>query len=181
MPPEKPIEDDLPKNIEEILITIEGDEANEENSQDSEEIPSIDDDEEPCDLPDGDDIIIYPAEPFTDYVQCAKQTLRKLLEMRKMKNEEIERNIILFNEYIEDTNPFKDFNKADDEFSWFQIRFASDDFKDIADIALRLLSSAVSEASCERSIKKQRLIHNKRRLKSCKQLLDARLILSSLT
>ena len=57
----------------------------------------------------------------------------------------------------------------------------SDQILHVADIALRLLSSATSEASCERSIKKQRLIHNKRRLKSKKELLDVRMIHNSLT
>lgn len=180
LPPEEPIKDDFPMNLEEILITVNGAEANENNSQDTEKVPQLDDDE-PCDLPDGDDIIIEPAEPFTDYIQCAKNTLRKLLKMRKLKKDEIDRCIMFFNQYIDDTNPFKDFNKSDDEYSWFQIRFASNEYRDIADIALRLLSSAVSEASCERTIKKQRLIHTKRRLRSFKQLLDARLILSSLT
>ena len=51
---------------------------------------------------------------------------------------------------------------------------------DIADIAMRLLVSTISEASCERTIKKQRQIHSPRRLRSKKELIDARMRLSSI-
>lgn len=79
----------------------------------------------PCDFPDGDDIIIDPVEPFIYNIQCTRNTICKHLELREKKKDEIDRYIRLFNQYIGDTNPFKDFNKSDDECSWFQIRFAS--------------------------------------------------------
>ena len=85
-----------------------------------------------------------------------------------------------FNQYVDSSeDQLEDYKLSDEDYSWLQIRFSVDGYSEIGDIALRLLSSAVSEASCERTIKKQRLIHNERRLRSKKLLLDARLIIMS--
>ena len=73
--------------------------------------------------------------------------------------------------------PFIDYISTSNNYSWIQIRMSIESFADIADIAMRLLSAATSEASCERAISRQRLIHSNRRLRSSEQLLDARMIL----
>lgn len=85
-----------------------------------------------------------------------------------------------FNWFV-DAPEFKleDFKTSDEDYSWLQIRKSIDGFEEIGDIALRLLCSAVSKASAERTIKKQRIIHNKRTMRSKKPLLDARMILTS--
>ncbi|KAK8864778.1 hypothetical protein M9Y10_010303 [Tritrichomonas musculus] len=70
--------------------------------------------------------------------------------------------------------PFIDYISTSNNYSWIQIRMSIESF---ADIAMRLLFAATSEANCERAISRQRLIHSNRRLRSSEQLLDARMIL----
>lgn len=123
-------------------------------------------------------------EPFIDYLQKAKNKLITLLKLRSHLTNGNSVHILItnFNTYIntrEEIFPFYINNEK--QYLWDEIRNNFKGFEDVADIALRLLSSATSEASCERSIKKQRLIHNKRRLKSKKELLDVRMIHNSLT
>ena len=60
-----------------------------------------------------------------------------------------------------------------------QIRNSFSEFEILADIALKLESASTGEASCERTIKRQRMTQTSRRLNSHKQLLDARMILIS--
>ena len=73
---------------------------------------------------------------------------------------------------------FANYKTSENSYSWIQIRNISE-FEILADIALRLLSSTTGEASCERTIKRRRLIQTSRRLNRHKQLLDARMILTS--
>ena len=62
-------------------------------------------------------------------------------------------------------------------FSWLQIKLLHHPYKGIADVALKLLNSGVSEASCERNISTQKLIFNARRRHTNKITLNARLLL----
>ena len=88
-------------------------------------------------------------------------------------------HILSFNRYIDENEIFSNYKTSENSFSWVQIRDAFPEYDIIADIALRLLSSATGGASCERTIKQQRIIQTSRRLNSHKQLLDARMILIS--
>ena len=86
-----------------------------------------------------------------------------------------------FNRYIDSIeDPYKKYWLNESNYSWLQIRNSDKEMNHAADIAMRLLGSALSEASCERAISKQRLIHTNRRLRSNEDLLDARRILQSI-
>ena len=122
-------------------------------------------------------------EEYIDYIDKAKKKLIALLKLREKLTDgnTIYHLISNFNSYISSsTEIFPYYRTNDNQYAWVQIKSKVKGFEDISDIALRLLGSATSEASCERSIKKQRLIHNKRRLKSTKELLDVRMIHNSL-
>ena len=117
---------------------------------------------------------------FINYCESAKTCLLNLLKYRGIPRQEREQIITAFNRYIDATNDvFANFMTSENTYSWVQIRNAFPEFEILADIALRLLSASPGEASCERTIKQQRLIQTSRRLNSHKQLLDARMILIS--
>lgn len=120
---------------------------------------------------------------FINYFQKAKSMLCNLLQFRnRIKNESLIEDLITnFNIFVDTSNDiFKFLTTSPYSYSWVQIKSTIRGWEDIADIALRIQNSGTSEASCERSIKKQHLIHSKRRLKSKKDLLDARMIHSSI-
>ena len=108
----------------------------------------------------------------------AKKSLRHLLSEQGYGKRSIDTMIKRFNWYIDTESPFPNY-QVDNivGFSWSQIGLAFPDFKPIATIALKLLNCGCSEASCERTISSQRLIHTTRRRASEKRTLDARLIL----
>ena len=64
-----------------------------------------------------------------------------------------------------------------DRYNWAFVRICYPDWKIIADIALRFEATVPSEAACEREISQQRLIQTARRMRSKRDLLNARLIL----
>ena len=117
--------------------------------------------------------------PYKNYLIGAKNMLKNFLTLRKLPKNEVDNAIHAFNSYMDDDDePFIDYINTSNNYSWIQIRMSIESFADIADVAMRLLSAATSEASCERAISRQRLIHSNRRLRSSEQLLDARMILS---
>ena len=173
-------------SLEEVIMTVDGEdisfEDDDESDDDFNEESFIEDDEEDDDFfsDSEDEYFIKKAKPFKDYRQCAKQKLKEILNHWELSKDDITIIVRKFNEYIDASEEeLEDYKTSDNDYSWVQVRFEVEGFREIADIALRLLSSAVSEACCERTIKIQRLIHNERRLRSEKLLLDARLILSS--
>ena len=86
-----------------------------------------------------------------------------------------------FNRYIDSSeDPYKLFHLDESDYSWLQIRRSDNEMSHIADIAMRLNCSTTSEASCERTIKRQRKIHSPLRMRSDPDLLDARMTLNSL-
>ncbi|KAK8875502.1 hypothetical protein M9Y10_005668 [Tritrichomonas musculus] len=112
--------------------------------------------------------------PYKNYLIGAKNMLKNFLTLRKLPKNEVDNAIHVFNSYMDDDDePFIDYINTSNKYSWIQIRMSIESFADIADIAMRLLSAAASEASCERAISRQRLIHSNRRLRSSEQLLDA--------
>ena len=124
---------------------------------------------------------VQPNHNFVNYFESAKDSLRHILTCRGFKSNEIEQNIMLFNKYIDsETNAFDNFKTEVNCYSWTQISYAYPELEILSDIALRLLSSATGEASCERTIKRRRLIQTSCRLNSNKELLDARMILTSI-
>ena len=64
-------------------------------------------------------------------------------------------------------------------FSWAQIKAQLPDYSPIADVALRLHATGLSEASCERTISQQKLIYTAKRRNTKRDLLDARLKIMS--
>ena len=84
-------------------------------------------------------------------------TLQTILENAEVSEERIEDWIQSYNVNIKtDGKIFKFMAKTKDDYSWVQIRSQMPQWQVIAYIALRLLNSALSEASCKRTIKRQR-------------------------
>lgn len=165
--------------LEEILMTTDGYDAEFDHSDSSDDDFKEEEDVDKSSDDEDEEIIIETAKHFQNYLQCAKNMLKVLLIQRGYDKVQCKQIIQTFNKYIDASDEeLSDFQISDDDFSWLQIR-SIDGFKEIGDIALRLINSAVSEASCERDIKVQRQIHTKRRMRSKKQLLDARSILAS--
>ena len=79
---------------------------------------------------------------------------------------------------MDEANPFSECESSDQiGYSWPQIKVSFPAYKGIANVALKLHNSGISEASCERTISSQKLIYNARRRHCKKHTLDARLIL----
>ena len=116
-----------------------------------------------------EDIIYY--DQSTNMIQRTKNYLRIIADQFHVNHSSL---ISLFNQYL-DQELFQDYI-IESNYSWFQIR-SLDNWGFFADIALRLVCSPCSEASCERTISAQRLILTSRRYNSQKRLLDARLTL----
>ena len=69
------------------------------------------------------------------------------------------------------------YSMKDDRYNWAFIRSSLPNWNVIADIALRFEATVPSEAACEREISQQRLIHTARRMRTKRDLLNARLVL----
>ena len=83
-----------------------------------------------------------------------------------------------FNSYIDMDPPFSEEQTSDNiGFSWEQVKLKYPSFIGIATVALKLLNSGVSEASCERTLSTQKLIYNSRRRNSKQHTLNARLLI----
>lgn len=140
------------------LVEIESSESNDDdNSSDSEETESDDDDDF---IP--DDAVLFNK----NHLDSAKVYLQTLLKKKvKMTGNEKIYSMSAFNRYIDSSeDPYKLFHLDESDYFWLQIRRSDNEMSHIADIAMRLLASALSEASCESAISKQRLIHTDRRL-----------------
>ena len=118
----------------------------------------------------------YTPRSSNNYCDKAKVTLSQLLEQEGYGERSREVIITRFNWYLDSEFPFP-LHRTQDQigFSWKQIAVSFAEFKPIAEIAMKLLSSSTSEASCERTIYAQRLIHSVKRRNSNKRTLDARL------
>ena len=118
-------------------------------------------------------------EKFTSVLDSAKKQLRTILINNELySSRSVDVMMRLFNEYLEKDDPFVKEQTTDNVgFSWLQIKLSHPPYKGIAVVALKLLNSGVSEASCERNISTQKLIYNARRRHSNKSTLNARLLL----
>ena len=112
----------------------------------------------------------------TNYCDRAKKMLFALIIQDGYSEGSAKTIMNRFNWFIDTEMPFPN-HRTEDQigFSWKQIGMAFQDFKPIADVALKLLNSSTSEASCERTISAQRLIHTSRRRNVNQITLDARL------
>ena len=116
---------------------------------------------------------------LSQYLIQLKKTLRSILiNNEKYSAKSVDTMMRLFNDYLEMDNPFLNEQTLDNiGFSWSQIKLSQPYYKGIAVVALKLLNSGVSEASCERNISTQKLIFNARRRHSKQSTLNARLLL----
>lgn len=170
-------------DAEDIIMTEDGKDVEtlDESSTTDSEFYSEPEEETPeeASIPDGSEDSTTTDHEFVNYLNSAKKTLETLLKQAEVPRKKIDDCIQNFNLYMDcEKELFSFMTISKEDFSWTQIRSTISGWEDIADIALRLINSALSEASCERTIKRQRLIHTPRRLNSTKQFLDARLILS---
>ncbi|KAK8880387.1 hypothetical protein M9Y10_003058 [Tritrichomonas musculus] len=117
----------------------------------------------------------------TKHITAAKKALEQILNTRNHKNKNLtQHHLRVYNSYLEPENDKYDIYINEClQFCWIQIRSEEENMGEIGDIAMRLLSACLSEASCERAISRQRIIHSNRRLRSKPDLLDARNILQS--
>ena len=119
-----------------------------------------------------------PNYSFISYVVSAKDWLKSYLQNIGYSTKSIEIILREFNTYLDEPHPFYDYRTSTVVgFSWRQIKQDKPRFAPIAEVAQKLHSSGVSEASCERSISEQRLIFASRRRNSKRDLLDARFII----
>lgn len=166
---------------EEVIMTSTGELVENENLQSNDDDSNSSDQEE-TESDDDEDFIPADVALFNkNHLDSAKECLITLLKRRKMTASEQTYTINAFNRYIDSIeDPYKKYWLNESNYSWLQIRNSDKEMNHAADIAMRLLGSALSEASCERAISKQPLIHTNRRLRSNEDLLDARRILQSI-
>lgn len=171
---------------EEVFMTEEGDpvESNDDTEQVAEDSEvgqvsddSIEDNEE-------DESILTEGNAKlndTKHVTAAKLALQEILETRNYKNRSLANiHIRVYNSYLEPgEDKYENYINTTLQYSWVQIRSEEDNMYQIGDIAMRLLSAVLSEASCERAISRQRSIHTNRRMRSKSDLLDARHVLQA--
>lgn len=161
-------DDEIPNTIDSIIADTSDDQNVMSESNHDTENPSSEDDNQTS------------HEDFINYLETAKNYLKYILECRNTPKNEINQSITCFNRYIDkEEDMFNEIKTDENSYSWMQIRLAFQGFDIIADIAMRLLACATGEASCERTIKRQRLIQTSRRINSHKTLLDARMILTT--
>lgn len=173
IPNSLPIDEDIIMTTNGELVTDTIDESDDENTASPEGENENDD----------SDILPTDSEMFNkNHLVAAKEFLKTIIDKRNITKEEKTYSLNAYNTYIDsEEDPFKDYHMLkESNYSWLQIRNAINEMKHIADIAMRLVSSCLSEASCERAISKQRLIHTNRRMRSNPDLLDARRILESI-
>jgi hypothetical protein len=113
-------------------------------------------------------------------IDQAREFLLQVLKQRTLSECSAKKMVGIFNDYLvaqEENIPSPLFSDHDNRYNWGLMRTEAPIWRDLSEIALRLLASPCSEASCERTISTQRLILASRRLKSTKRLLEARLTL----
>lgn len=166
--------DNLPEN-EDVVIEVH------EPSVDTEFENESEPEEDESDLQDDDEYFVHLNTNFTDHLQAAKNKLKELLMLRGISEKDADELITDYNAYIESSiEIFSSLKTSKNDYSWIQNRNTFQAWKDMGDIAIRLLCSSLSEASCERTIKRQRYVLDSKRLRSTQQLLDARMILNSI-
>ena len=113
----------------------------------------------------------------SSYIEKAKKALDELLKLDGYLDNSRKYFLRMFNTYLDAENPFPNYRVSDQiGFSWLQIRVSETAYAPIANLALKLHSASLSEASCERTISAQRLIFNARRRRSANtETLEARL------
>ena len=118
-------------------------------------------------------------ENYVSVLDSAKKCLKQiLLKNERFSHTSVENMLRYFNVYMDIYSPFEDCQTTNGiGFSWQQIKVMHNCYKGIANVALKLHNSGVSEASCERTLSTQKLIYNARRRHSNKLTLDTRLIL----
>ena len=110
------------------------------------------------------------------YISQAKISLSRLLTQEGYQRQSHKILMKEFNSYLDEEVPFRNERTSNDiGFSWLQIRLIHPTFAPIANIALKLLHSGISEASCERTISAQRLIYTARRRTADTSTLETRL------
>ena len=118
-------------------------------------------------------------EPFNteiNFLETARNYLDRLLTQHNLAPTSRRTIISKFNLYMDTADVFPEHRIPNEiGFSWRQIALSYSELSPIAIIAEKLLSSAVSETSCERTISSQRLINTSRRRSSTQTTLDARL------
>ena len=117
--------------------------------------------------------------PNQSFNPCIKMALTFLNDcIMKQGYDEVSANemVSFFQQFLTSSNNLPVI-KENNRFNWLILRYSDPQWKVIADIALRLEASVPSEAACEREISQQRLIQTARRMRSKRDLLDARLIL----
>lgn len=172
---------------EEVLMTeqgdpVESDDDMEPTAEDGDEGQEISDDsneeeeEDESVLPDGNAKLNE-----TKHVTAAKLALQEILETRNYRNKsQAKTHMRVYNSYLEPgDDQYDTYINVTMQYSWVQIRSEENNMEQIGDIAMRLLSAALSEASCERAISNRRNIHTSKRMKSRPDLLNARNILQS--
>lgn len=172
---------------EEVLMTEEGDPVEsdddmEPTADDGDEGQAVSDDsneeeeEDESILTDGNAKLNE-----TKHVTAAKRALQEILETRNYRNKsQAKIHMRVYNSYLEPgDDKYDTYINTTMQYSWIQIRNEEDNMEQIGDIAMRLLSAALSEASCERAISNRRNIHTSKRMRSRPDLLNARNILQS--
>jgi hypothetical protein len=118
--------------------------------------------------------------PGITTIDCGRSYLIQLMANRTLSTQSAETLSGQFNDFITKNDfklPVSLQAESGESYNWELLRLEEPCWRDIADIALRLLNCSCSEASCERTISTQRLIMVSRHMKSTKRLLDARLTL----
>ncbi|EAX89187.1 hypothetical protein TVAG_195630 [Trichomonas vaginalis G3] len=109
----------------------------------------------------------------------AKDYLKRILVQFRLNERQKTLVLSLYNTFINKESDIFENDLMDEaqNYAWEEISHRIGEKSILAEIALRLLCSSPSEATCERNIKAQRLILNVRRLRSKKNLLNSRHIL----
>ncbi|EAY00173.1 hypothetical protein TVAG_052210 [Trichomonas vaginalis G3] len=110
---------------------------------------------------------------------AAKDYLKRILVQFRLNERQKTLVLSLYNTFINKESDIFENDLMDEaqNYAWEEISHRIGEKSILAEIALRLLCSSPSEATCERNIKAQRLILNVRRLRSKKNLLNSRHIL----
>ena len=167
-----PQEEEIFMTNDEEIATNLNEESSNENTDSNDEFDS-----------DDSEILPEKSQLFNhNHLVASKNYLNIIITRRKLTLIQKQKSIDAYNSYIDSPeDPYKFYHVLkNSEYSWLQIRSAFSEMQIIADIAMRLLSACLSEASGERAISKQRLIHTNRIMRSNPDLLDARRILQSI-
>ena len=119
---------------------------------------------------------IVPNQSFNSCINMAMTFLEECIMKQDIDEESAHRMVSSFQQFLISPATLPVI-KENNRFNWLIMRYSDPEWKTIADVALRLEASVPSEAACEREISQQRLIQTARRMRSKRDLLDARLIL----